>query len=89
MLAAVFTVVMLASIGLPGLNGFVSEFLILAGTFLTHRWWAVVATVGVILAAVYCCGPTSRSSTASPTRPTPRPVTCAGASAWSWRRSSS
>ena len=52
-LAGVFTLVMLASIGVPGLNGFVGEFLILAGTFLTHRWWAVVATVGVVLAAVY------------------------------------
>ena len=52
-LAAFFTVAMLASIGLPGLNGFVSEFLVLAGTFLTHRWWAVVATLGVIGAAVY------------------------------------
>jgi NADH-quinone oxidoreductase subunit M len=52
-LAAVFTVVMLASIGVPGLNGFVGEFLILSGTFLTHRWWAVVATTGVIIAAVY------------------------------------
>jgi NADH-quinone oxidoreductase subunit M len=52
-LAGVFTVVMLASIGVPGLNGFVGEFLILAGTFLTHRWWAVVATAGVVLAAVY------------------------------------
>jgi NADH-quinone oxidoreductase subunit M len=53
MLAAAFTVAMLASIGLPGLNGFVSEFLVLLGTFRTHRWWAVVATAGVILAAVY------------------------------------
>jgi NADH-quinone oxidoreductase subunit M len=53
MLAAVFMVVMLSSVGLPGLNGFVGEFLILIGTFLTHRWWAVVATSGVILAAVY------------------------------------
>ena len=53
LLAGVFTLVMLASIGVPGLNGFVGEFLILAGTFLTHRWWAVVATGGVILAAVY------------------------------------
>ena len=44
---------MLASIGVPGLNGFVGEFLILAGTFITHRWWAVVATAGVIVAAVY------------------------------------
>ncbi len=52
-LAGAFTVVMLASIGLPGLNGFVSEFLVLAGTFLTHRWWAVVATVGVVGAALY------------------------------------
>ncbi|HXQ18093.1 MAG TPA: NADH-quinone oxidoreductase subunit M [Acidimicrobiales bacterium] len=52
-LAAAFTVAMLASIGLPGLNGFVSEFLVLSGTFLTHRWWAVVATAGVVLAAVY------------------------------------
>jgi len=52
-LAGLFTVVMLASIGLPGLNGFVGEFLILTGSFLTVRWWAVVATLGVILAAVY------------------------------------
>jgi len=52
-MAAVFTVAMLAAIGLPGLNGFVGEFLILAGTFLTHRWWAVVATGGVVLAALY------------------------------------
>ena len=52
-LAGVFMVVMLSSVGLPGLNGFVGEFLILIGTFVTHRWWAVVATTGVILAAVY------------------------------------
>ena len=52
-LAAVFTVVMLSSIGLPGLNGFVGEFLVLVGTFITRRWWAVVATGGVILAALY------------------------------------
>ncbi|HUF32213.1 MAG TPA: NADH-quinone oxidoreductase subunit M [Acidimicrobiales bacterium] len=52
-LAAVFTVVMLSSIGLPGLNGFVGEFLILLGSFPTRRWWAVVATLGVIFAAIY------------------------------------
>jgi NADH-quinone oxidoreductase subunit M len=52
-LAAAFTIVMLSSIGLPGLNGFVGEFLILVGSFLTLRWWAVVAVVGVILAALY------------------------------------
>jgi NADH-quinone oxidoreductase subunit M len=51
--AAVFTVVMLSSIGLPGLNGFVGEFLVLVGSFLTRRWWTVVAAAGVILAALY------------------------------------
>jgi len=52
-LAGVFTLVMLSSIGVPALNGFVGEFLILIGTFVTHRWWAVVSAGGVILAAVY------------------------------------
>jgi NADH-quinone oxidoreductase subunit M len=52
-LAGFFTVGMLASIGVPGLNGFVGEFLVLIGTFEAHRWWAVVATFGVIVAAVY------------------------------------
>ena len=52
-MAAIFTVVMLASIGVPGLNGFVGEFLILVGTFIVHRWWAVVALLGVIVAALY------------------------------------
>lgn len=51
--AACFTVVMLSSIGVPGLNGFVGEFLVLVGSFLTARWWVVVAATGVILAAVY------------------------------------
>jgi NADH-quinone oxidoreductase subunit M len=51
--AAAFMVVMLSSIGLPGLNGFVGEFMILIGSFATARWWVVVAATGVILAAVY------------------------------------
>ena len=52
-MAAAFTLVMLASIGLPGLSGFVSEFLVLLGTFATHPWWAAVASFGVVLAALY------------------------------------
>ncbi len=52
-LAGIFTLTMLASIGVPGLNGFVGEFLILTGTWLTHRWWAVAATAGVVIAAIY------------------------------------
>jgi NADH-quinone oxidoreductase subunit M len=51
--AAGFMVVMLSSIGVPGLNGFVGEFLILIGSFATARWWTVVAAFGVILAALY------------------------------------
>jgi NADH-quinone oxidoreductase subunit M len=52
-MAALFTVVMLASIGLPGLSGFVSEYLILIGTFGTHAWWGAIATTGVLAAAAY------------------------------------
>jgi len=48
-----FLLVTLSSIGLPGLNGFVGEFLILVGTFRVHALWAVVASSGIILAAVY------------------------------------
>ncbi len=51
--AAVFMIVMLSSIGVPGLNGFVGEFLILIGSFETARWWTVIAATGVILAALY------------------------------------
>ena len=51
--AAVFLIVTLASIGLPGLNGFVGEFLIIVGSFNTQPVAAVLAVVGVILSAVY------------------------------------
>jgi NADH-quinone oxidoreductase subunit M len=51
--AAVFMVVMLSSIGVPGMNGFVGEFLALLGAFAAFRWWAIVAAAGVIIAALY------------------------------------
>jgi NADH-quinone oxidoreductase subunit M len=51
--AAGFMVVMLSSIGVPGLNGFVGEYLILIGSFLSARWYVVIAATGVILAALY------------------------------------
>lgn len=70
--AAAFMIVMLSSIGVPGLNGFVGEFMILIGSFASAHWWVVVAASGVILAAPTCCGRTSVSSTASPTRTTSR-----------------
>jgi NADH-quinone oxidoreductase subunit M len=52
-LAAFFLFVALASMGLPLLNGFVGEFLILLGTFQTHASWASWAALGVILSACY------------------------------------
>jgi len=52
-LAAFFMVVTLSSIGLPGLNGFVGEILVLAGTFVKNRAYAAVAASGMILGAVY------------------------------------
>jgi len=51
--ATLFVIAMLSSVGLPGLNGFVGEFLILAGTFQTHPAAAVIAASGVIFAAIY------------------------------------
>lgn len=52
-LTTFFMIATLASIGLPGLNGFVGEFLVLLGTFLTNKVYAAFAATGVIFAAVY------------------------------------
>ncbi|RTE08967.1 complex I subunit 4 family protein [Paenibacillus whitsoniae] len=43
----------MASLGLPGLSGFISEFLAFLGLFETHRVYAIIGTLGIILAAVY------------------------------------
>ncbi|MGH7299207.1 MAG: NADH-quinone oxidoreductase subunit M [Candidatus Rokuibacteriota bacterium] len=51
--SVVFLIVCLSSVGLPGLNGFVGEFLILVGAFQVDRLAAVLATSGIIFAAVY------------------------------------
>jgi NADH-quinone oxidoreductase subunit M len=51
--ATFFVIATLSSIGLPMLNGFVGEFLILLGTFAVNPWVATLATSGVILSAVY------------------------------------
>jgi NADH-quinone oxidoreductase subunit M len=50
----------MASIGLPGTSGFVSEFLVLVGTFRSAPWIALIATTGVILAAYYMLPMTQR-----------------------------
>jgi NADH-quinone oxidoreductase subunit M len=51
--ASIFLIVLLSSIGLPGTNGFVGEFLVLLGAFRHTPAWAAWAAVGVILSAVY------------------------------------
>ena len=52
-LTAAFVIIMLASVGLPGLNGFIGEFLIMVGGFRWEPRYVVVAGIGVILSAVY------------------------------------
>ncbi len=51
--SALFLVVVMSSVGLPGLNGFVGEFTILLGAFQVNPIWAILGTAGVILAAWY------------------------------------
>ena len=52
-LATVFLITTLASVGLPTLNNFVGEFLVLQGAAMANFSWAVFAAIGVILSAVY------------------------------------
>jgi len=51
--AALFLVVTLSSIGLPGLNGFIGELLVLAGAFQASKWMALAVATGMIWGAVY------------------------------------
>jgi NADH-quinone oxidoreductase subunit M len=51
--AAVFMIMTMSSIGLPALNGFIGEVLILQGTFVVNKMWAAVAATGIVLGAGY------------------------------------
>jgi NADH-quinone oxidoreductase subunit M len=51
--AAIFLIMTMSSIGLPALNGFIGEFLILQGVFVTSKVWAAFAASGVVLGAAY------------------------------------
>jgi len=51
--AAIFMVMMLSSLGLPTLNGFIGEILILQGAYTANIWWAAVAASGLVLGAAY------------------------------------
>jgi NADH-quinone oxidoreductase subunit M len=52
-LTGAFLFTVFASVGLPGLNGFVGEFLVVVGTFAVHPWFGAMAVTAVILAAIY------------------------------------
>jgi len=52
-LGGLFCAAAFASIGLPGFSGFIGEFLALIGTFIVEKPYAIVAAIGVVLAAVY------------------------------------
>ena len=51
--AAIFLVMTMSSIGLPALNGFIGEILILQGIFVVNKMWAAFAATGIVLGAAY------------------------------------
>ncbi len=67
-LAGVFLVAGLSSLSLPGLSPFISEFLVLVGTFAYNWWYAAFAVLGIVLAALYILLMYQRTMT-GPTRP--------------------
>jgi NADH-quinone oxidoreductase subunit M len=70
--AACLVIFALSSLGLPGMNSFVSEFLVLVGAFLQTKTIAAIATIGIILAAVYLLWMVQRVVFGLPTQKTAR-----------------
>ncbi len=68
-LAAAFLFTTFASIGLPGLNGFVGEFLVLIGSFPSLPIHTIIAASGVVLAAIYLLWAYERTFTGMPDKP--------------------
>jgi NADH-quinone oxidoreductase subunit M len=52
-LAGLFLITGLSALALPGMSTFISEFLVLVGTFTRHKGLAILATTGIVLAAIY------------------------------------
>lgn len=65
-LAGIFLVAGLSSLSLPGLSPFVSEFLVLVGTFAHNWWYAAFATLAIVLAAIYILLMYQRTMTGPP-----------------------
>ena len=89
LLAGLFLISGLARLSLPGLSTFVSEFLVLIGTFSRYKVAATFATAGIILAAIYILwmyqrvagGPVRRAGGRD--RPDLRPASCWPSRRWS------
>src|SRR5688572_26785817 len=82
MLAGTFLVAGLSSLALPGLSSFVSEFLVLVGTFSRYEEAAVIATGGIILASLYILLMYQRTMTGEPTEHTSRFADLSTREAW-------
>ena len=82
MLAGTFLVAGLSSLALPGLSSFVSEFLVLVGTFTRYEVAAVIATGGIILASVYILLMYQRTMTGEPNEHTSRFADLDAREAW-------
>jgi NADH-quinone oxidoreductase subunit M len=67
--ATLFMIFTLSSLGLPGMNSFVGEILVLIGAFITHPPYAVIAALGIILSAVYLLWMIQRVALGKITRP--------------------
>lgn len=67
-LSGVILLAGLSSLALPGMSSFVSEFLVLLGTFTVYQWVAVVATTGIVLAAFYILWMYQRVVTGEPSQ---------------------
>jgi len=70
--AACLVIFALSSLGLPGMNSFISEFLVLVGAFLRTKTIAAIATLGIILAAIYLLWMVQRVVFGLPTQKTAR-----------------
>ncbi|MCX6404839.1 MAG: NADH-quinone oxidoreductase subunit M [Actinobacteria bacterium] len=67
-LSGVILLAGLSSLALPGMSSFVSEFLVLLGTFSVYQWVAVIATTGIVLAAFYILWMYQRVVTGEPSQ---------------------
>jgi NADH-quinone oxidoreductase subunit M len=75
LLTGVFLLAGLSGLALPGMSSFISEFLVLAGTFAVNQPAAIIATLGIVVAAVYILWLYQRMMTGVPSKEVAETVT--------------